>query len=49
MASYGDRAASVSALRAIGTLFMVSGSETPDRVRQHLAFIDRLAIDGSLQ
>jgi uncharacterized protein YbjT (DUF2867 family) len=46
VASYGDGAASVSALRGIGTLFMVSGSETPDRVRQHLAFIDAAVAAG---
>jgi uncharacterized protein YbjT (DUF2867 family) len=39
-ASYGDSAASREALRGVETLFMVSGSESIDRVSQHLSFVD---------
>ncbi|ARC55542.1 Quinone oxidoreductase 2 [Frondihabitans sp. 762G35] len=39
-ASYGERSASVDALTGIRTLFMVSAAEAPDRLRQHLDFVD---------
>jgi uncharacterized protein YbjT (DUF2867 family) len=40
VATYGDRAASVEALRGVDTLFMVSAAEAPDRVDQHRSFVD---------
>ncbi|KQO48183.1 MULTISPECIES: SDR family oxidoreductase [unclassified Frigoribacterium] len=40
VATYGDRAASVEALRGVETLFMVSAAEAPDRVDQHRTFVD---------
>jgi NAD(P)H dehydrogenase (quinone) len=40
VASYGDRSASVEALRGIETLFMVSAKESPDRLLQHRTFIE---------
>lgn len=39
VASYGDSAASIDALRGVETLFMVSGSESVDRLVQHRAFV----------
>jgi NAD(P)H dehydrogenase (quinone) len=39
-ASYGDAAAVTAALHGIPLVLMVSASETPDRVRQHTAFVD---------
>lgn len=39
-ADFGDRQASRAALQGIQTLFMVSAAETPDRLEQHIAFID---------
>ena len=39
-ASYGDLPASRIALLGIRTLFMVSAEESPDRLEQHVAFID---------
>lgn len=39
-AGFGDRQASRAALQGIQTLFMVSAAETPDRLEQHIAFID---------
>jgi NAD(P)H dehydrogenase (quinone) len=39
-ASYGDRDAAVTALRGVETLFMVSASESADRLTQHRTFID---------
>lgn len=38
--TYADRAASVSALAGVETLFMVSASESADRLDQHRTFID---------
>lgn len=46
VAEYGDRAASLEALRGVSTLLMVSGSETPDRVDRHRSFIDAAAEAG---
>lgn len=40
VATYGDKAASTTALAGTQTLFMVSASEAPDRVQQHRTFID---------
>ncbi|WP_396599637.1 SDR family oxidoreductase [Frigoribacterium sp. R86507] len=40
VATYGDRVASVEALRGVETLFMVSAAEAPDRVDQHRTFVD---------
>jgi uncharacterized protein YbjT (DUF2867 family) len=45
-ASYGDAEASRRALHGVDTLFMVSGSEAPDRVDQHRAFVDAAASAG---
>lgn len=39
-ASYSDRDAAVAALRVVETLFMVSASESADRLTQHRTFID---------
>jgi NAD(P)H dehydrogenase (quinone) len=43
---YGDDAAARAALSGAETVFMVSAAETPDRVRQHLTFIDAAAAAG---
>ncbi len=43
---YGDAAAARAALSGADTVFMVSAAETPDRVRQHLTFIDAAAAAG---
>jgi NAD(P)H dehydrogenase (quinone) len=40
VAEYGDSDTGGRALAGVQTLFMVSGSETPDRVHQHRTFID---------
>jgi NAD(P)H dehydrogenase (quinone) len=45
-AEYGDPAAGRRALAGIRTLFMVSGSETPDRVNQHRTFVDAAVAAG---
>ena len=45
-ANYGDPDAGRSALAGVQTLFMVSGSETPDRVDQHRTFVDAAAAAG---
>jgi len=44
--SYADRAASERALAGVETLFMVSASESVDRVRQHCAFVDSARAAG---
>ena len=44
--SYADRPGAVEALTGVGTLFMVSASESPDRVDQHRAFVDAAAEAG---
>jgi uncharacterized protein YbjT (DUF2867 family) len=46
-ATFGDSAA-VAALRGIPTVLMVSASETPDRVSQHLRFVDA-AVEAGVQ
>ncbi|WGL52158.1 SDR family oxidoreductase [Nocardioides sp. BP30] len=45
-ASYDDPAAVRRALADAATVLMVSAAETPDRVRQHLAFVDAAAAAG---
>lgn len=45
-AAYGDGAAAVAALQGVSTLFMVSASESADRVDQHRAFIDSAVAAG---
>jgi NAD(P)H dehydrogenase (quinone) len=40
VAEYGDADAVAAALAGIGTVLMVSASETPDRVDRHRAFVD---------
>lgn len=39
VAAYGDSAASMEALQGVETLFMVSGSESADRLVQHREFV----------
>jgi NAD(P)H dehydrogenase (quinone) len=39
-ADYGDTSAVRTALAGIDTVFMVSAAETPQRVQQHVTFID---------
>ncbi|WP_435770829.1 SDR family oxidoreductase [Nocardioides sp. SYSU DS0651] len=43
---YGDRALALQALEDVTTLLMVSASEAPDRVAQHLTFVDAAAEAG---
>ena len=45
-AGFADRAAVTAALQGVRTVLMVSASETPDRVEQHIAFIDAAAAAG---
>jgi NAD(P)H dehydrogenase (quinone) len=45
-ASYGDREAATAALTGVDVLFMVSGSESPDRLDQHRTFVDAAAAAG---
>jgi uncharacterized protein YbjT (DUF2867 family) len=45
-AEYRDRAAAETALRGVHTLFMVSASESADRVHEHRAFVDAAAAAG---
>jgi NAD(P)H dehydrogenase (quinone) len=44
--SYGERAAAESALRGVDVLFMVSASESADRLQHHLSFVDAAAAAG---
>ncbi|OOB90886.1 SDR family oxidoreductase [Rathayibacter sp. VKM Ac-2630] len=44
--SYSDRPASVEALTGVETLFMVSASESADRLDQHRTFVDAAAAAG---
>ena len=44
--SYSDRAACAAALAGVRTLFMVSATESPDRVDQHRAFVESAAAAG---
>ena len=46
VASYGDHADSEAALAGIQTLFMVSAAEHPDRLAQHLDFVDAATAAG---
>lgn len=45
-ADYGDRSAVHAALAGIEVVFMVSAAETPERVQQHVTFIDAAAQAG---
>lgn len=45
-AEYADAAAARRALAGVPVLFMVSGSEAPDRVDQHRTFVDAAAAAG---
>ena len=45
-ATYADRAAVEAALLGIDTVLMVSAAEAPDRVSEHVAFIDAAARAG---
>jgi uncharacterized protein YbjT (DUF2867 family) len=45
-ADYGDGSAVHAALAGIEVVFMVSAAETPERVQQHLTFIDAAAQAG---
>ncbi|RBY83639.1 SDR family NAD(P)-dependent oxidoreductase [Geodermatophilus sp. TF02-6] len=45
-APYGDGEAIRRALDGVGTVLMVSASESPDRVAQHLTFVDAAAAAG---
>jgi len=45
-AGYADAAALATALDGVDVVLMVSGSETPDRVAQHLTFIDAAVAAG---
>jgi uncharacterized protein YbjT (DUF2867 family) len=44
--SYGEPQAAEEALRGVDTLFMVSGSESADRLDQHVAFVDAATAAG---
>src|SRR5829696_9460854 len=44
--SYGDFDAARRALRGVQTLFIVSASESPDRLAEHRAFVDAAAAAG---
>ncbi|BDZ48760.1 NAD(P)-dependent oxidoreductase [Frondihabitans sucicola] len=46
VASYGDREASVRALAGAEILLMVSAAEAPDRLQQHLDFVEAAAEAG---
>lgn len=45
-ASYGDREKALAALQGVELLFMISASESADRLQQHLTFIDAAAEAG---
>jgi uncharacterized protein YbjT (DUF2867 family) len=45
-AEYGDGGAVEAALRGVDVVFMVSGSEAPDRVQQHRTFVDAAVAAG---
>jgi len=45
-APYGDRESALRALDGVTTLFMVSGSESADRLDQHRTFVDAAAEAG---
>ena len=46
VASYGDAAAARAALAGVHTVFMVSGAEDPNRLADHLTFLDAAAQMG---
>ena len=46
-AEYGNGAAVQTALSGAHTVFMVSAAETPDRVQQHITFIDAAVAAGA--
>jgi uncharacterized protein YbjT (DUF2867 family) len=46
VAEYADAKAMRVALRGAGTVLMVSGAETPERVAQHRSFVDAAAAAG---
>jgi uncharacterized protein YbjT (DUF2867 family) len=46
VAAYDDGAAVRAALAGVGTVFMVSGAEHPDRVAQHRSFVDAAVAAG---
>lgn len=46
VARYGDRESSMDALRGVKLLFMVSGAEAPDRLQQHIDFLDAVVDSG---
>lgn len=46
-AEYGDSAACREALAGVEVVLMVSGAETPDRVSQHVSFVDA-AVDAGV-
>ncbi len=43
---YGDRTSSLKALQGVDVLFMVSASESADRIQQHETFVDAAAEEG---
>lgn len=45
-ATYGDREAAIRALEGVDALFMVSASESAERLEQHRTFIDAAAAAG---
>ncbi|GAA4285674.1 SDR family oxidoreductase [Georgenia daeguensis] len=46
VAEYGDGPAGRAALSGVGTLFMVSASESPDRAAEHRTFVDSAVAAG---
>jgi NAD(P)H dehydrogenase (quinone) len=46
VAAYADTAASRAALDGVETVFMVSGTESPDRMAEHRAFVDAAVAAG---
>jgi uncharacterized protein YbjT (DUF2867 family) len=46
VASYGDGPAARAALAGVDTLFMVSGAEQPNRLADHLTFVDAAVAAG---
>ncbi|WP_448073905.1 SDR family oxidoreductase [Georgenia yuyongxinii] len=46
VATYADAAASRAALEGVETVFMVSGTESPDRMVEHRAFVDAAVAAG---
>lgn len=46
VSAYADHDANLTALKGIETLFMVSASESPDRVKDHFALLDAASAAG---